>query len=361
MSENGADPETAGPWAVPSTWVWTEMGAIADVAGGGTPSTKDTANYDGGEIAWITPADLSGYTQKYIQRGSRNITSKGLRGSSARLLPSGTVLFSSRAPIGYVAIASRPVSTNQGFKNFVLNSGVQPDYAYYYLKRAKDLITQLGAGTTFKEVSGAKAARVPCPLPPLPEQHRIVAEIEKHLTRLDASVAALQRARANLKRYRAAVLKAACEGRLVPTEAELARAEGREFEPADVLLNRILRERRARWEVDEHDTPDMRALPELPEGWTWVTVGQLLAERLANGRSVRDSGGASLSSGSLPYATAGWTQPNERRVRGPKIRRERTSSPKATSLCREEMAPCRWSAAGGSYSTILAMWPTPTP
>ena len=78
------------------------------------------------------------------------------------------------------------------------------------------------------------------PLPPLPEQHRIVAEIEKQFTRLDASVAALKRAQANLKRYRASVLKAACEGKLVPTEAELARAEGRDYEPADQLLDRIL-------------------------------------------------------------------------------------------------------------------------
>ena len=82
-------------------------------------------------------------------------------------------------------------------------------------------------------------------LPPFPEQHRIVAEIEKQFTRLDASVAALRRVQANLKRYRASVLKAACEGRLVPTEAELARAEGRDYERADRLLERILAERRA--------------------------------------------------------------------------------------------------------------------
>ena len=92
---------------------------------------------------------------------------------------------------------------------------------------------------------------IPFPLPPLPEQHRIVAEIEKQFSRLDASVAALKRAQANLKRYRASVLKAACEGKLVPTEAELARDEGRDYEPADRLLERILMERRARWAVPE--------------------------------------------------------------------------------------------------------------
>ena len=91
---------------------------------------------------------------------------------------------------------------------------------------------------------------MPFPLAPLPEQHRIVAEIETQFTRLEAGVAALKRAQANLRRYKAAVLKAACEGRLVPTEAELARAEGRDYEPADVLLQRILAERRAKWEAE---------------------------------------------------------------------------------------------------------------
>ena len=121
------------------------------------------------------------------------------------------------------------------------------------------------------------------PLPPLPEQRRIVAEIEKQFTRLDASVAALRRTQANLKRYRASVLRAACSGELVATEAELARAECREYEPADALLERILVERRARWEAQEKRrgkyqepaAPDTSDLPTLPEGWEWATVEQL--------------------------------------------------------------------------------------
>ena len=126
-------------------------------------------------------------------------------------------------------------------------------------------------------------AHFPFPLPPLAEQHRIVAEIEKQLTRLDASVGALRRAKANLKRYRASVLKDGCEGRLVPTEASLARAEGCEFEHASALLQRILEERRARWKSQEKRrgaykepaSPDTSALPELPEGWVWAAVEQL--------------------------------------------------------------------------------------
>ena len=135
----------------------------------------------------------------------------------------------------------------------------------------------------------------PFVLAPLPEQRRIVAEIEKQFTRLDASVAALRRTQANLKRYRASVLRAACSGELVPIEAELARAEGREYEPADVLLERILAERRARWESQEKRrgkykepaAPDTSDLPPLPEGWAWATVDALISEPLANGRSVK--------------------------------------------------------------------------
>ena len=113
------------------------------------------------------------------------------------------------------------------------------------------------------------------PLPDFDRQHEIVAEIEKQFTRLDAGVAGLRRVQANLKRYRAAVLKAACEGKLVPTEAELARQEGRSYETGAQLLERILAERRQKWsgkgKYKEPAAPDISKLAALPEGWTWLT------------------------------------------------------------------------------------------
>ena len=139
------------------------------------------------------------------------------------------------------------------------------------------------AGTAGQlRVSATWLSEATIPLPPQAEQRRIVAEVETQFTRLDALVAALRRVQANLKRYRASVLKDACEGRLVPTEAELARSEGREYESADVLLERILVERRARWESQEKrrgkykepSAPDASALPELSEGWVWIALGQ---------------------------------------------------------------------------------------
>lgn len=287
------------PWCVPDTWEWVQIGDVAEVVGGGTPRTAEASNFDDGAIAWVTPADLSGYKAKYIERGSRNITSVGLRNSGARVLPKGSVLFSSRAPIGYVAIARNPLATNQGFKSFVLPDDLDPEYVYYYLQRAKGLALALASGTTFQEVSGRQAAKIPLPIAPIQEQHRIVEAIESYFTRLDDAVATLERVQRNLTRYRASVLKAAVEGRLVPTEAELARAEGRDYEAASVLLERVLAERRRRWEeaelakmkakgkvpkddgwkakYEEAVGPDTTDLPELSEGWCWASIDQLAA------------------------------------------------------------------------------------
>ena len=128
----------AVPWELPESWVWTTTGNVAEVVGGGTPSTADPANYEGGTIPWVTPADLSGYSEKYIGRGKRNITQRGLDNSGARVMPAGSVLFSSRAPIGYVAIASNELTTNQGFKSFVLPSGLLPEYLYYFFSVARN-------------------------------------------------------------------------------------------------------------------------------------------------------------------------------------------------------------------------------
>jgi type I restriction enzyme S subunit len=143
-------------------------------------------------------------------------------------------------------------------------------------------------------VNGTVLGEVQFPVAPLPEQHRIVAEIEKQFTRLEAGVAALRRVQANLKRYRAAVLKAACEGRLVPTEAELfkvaaasrrspagkqSRDGSATFETGEALLTRILTERRQTWQgrgqYKEPAAPDTAKLPPLPEGWAWATAQQL--------------------------------------------------------------------------------------
>lgn len=135
-------------------WIECKISDIGTVVGGATPSTKKTENYENGAISWITPKDLSSFSGRYIERGERNITEIGLKSCSTQLLPQNTVLFSSRAPIGYVAIAANKVCTNQGFKSVIPNENVDPLFLYYLLKYNKDRIENLGSGTTFKEVSG---------------------------------------------------------------------------------------------------------------------------------------------------------------------------------------------------------------
>ena len=137
-----------------SVWKECTIADLGTVVGGATPSTKDSANYDNGTIAWLTPKDLSGYQRRYISRGERNITEKGLRSCSTQLMPRHTVLFSSRAPIGYVAIAENELCTNQGFKSIIPNENTDYLFLYYLLKYNKDAIENMGSGTTFKEVSG---------------------------------------------------------------------------------------------------------------------------------------------------------------------------------------------------------------
>ena len=123
-------PDVEQPYRVSDNWCWVVLGSITQVIGGGTPSSGNPEYYENGNIAWITPADLSNYNDIYISNGAKSITQIGLDKSSARLLPRGTVCLSSRAPIGYVAIAANPLATNQGFKSFLPSPAYNPLYFF---------------------------------------------------------------------------------------------------------------------------------------------------------------------------------------------------------------------------------------
>ncbi|MCP3325781.1 type I restriction endonuclease subunit S [Aeromonas hydrophila] len=201
---------------IPSTWAMSNIGAIADVVAGGTPKADDKSNFSapGTGFAWLTPADLSGYMEKYISHGSRDLSEKGLATSSAKLMPAGALLFSSRAPIGYVAIAANKISTNQGFKNFVFSNEIASTYAYYFLKSIRGLAESLGTGTTFKEISGATAKTLPFVIPPFAEQKEISDRLDKLLAQVEATQARLARIPEIIKRFRQSVLSAAVSGKL---------------------------------------------------------------------------------------------------------------------------------------------------
>ena len=176
---------------------WKEC-TIADlgmVVGGATPSTKDPENYDGGMIPWITPKDLSNYSDRYISRGERNITEKGLNGCSTQLMPKHSVLFTSRAPIGYIAIADNEVCTNQGFKSVVPNEQTDYLFLYYLLKFNKEKIEGLGSGTTFKEVSGSTMRGITVKVPKSLEVQRAIG---RYLDTIDTKIETNRRINENL-------------------------------------------------------------------------------------------------------------------------------------------------------------------
>lgn len=149
------------------------LGDVAEVLGGGTPSTKNR-HFWGGDIPWITPRDLSTHVDMYISKGERNITSPGLEGSSAKLFPAGSVIFSSRAPIGYVTIARIPMTTNQGCKGIICDEvNLHNKFLYYWLKLKKKHIENLAGGSTFKEISTSGVRNLNIELPDLETQKKV--------------------------------------------------------------------------------------------------------------------------------------------------------------------------------------------
>lgn len=257
----------------------TIVGELFKVMGGGTPPTSTAAYWDG-DIPWITSADID---EQLNVKPRKYITKKAINNSATNLVPAGSVIVVTRVGLGKVAIAPFDLCFSQDCQALLLDhSQYDTKYMAYQLKKAVGIFKHISRGTTISGVTKKQLLDLEIIVPPIDEQKQIVAEIEKQFTRLDAGVAALKRLQNNLKRYRASVLKAACEGKLVPTEAELARQEGRTFEPASVLLERILKERREKW-MEQHPGkkyvepkgPDTSNLPELPEGWGWACFEQL--------------------------------------------------------------------------------------
>ena len=168
---------------------WNEfaISAIGDVIGGGTPSTKHNEYY-GDEIAWITPKDLSNFNGRYISRGERSISQKGYDNSSAQMMPAGTVLFSSRAPIGYIAIAKNELCTNQGFKSVVPHSEIcDSEFLYYLLCYRKHDIKAIASGTTFMEVSGTALKNFVVHMPDISTQKKIASVLSSLDQRIEGN------------------------------------------------------------------------------------------------------------------------------------------------------------------------------
>lgn len=184
-------------------WKEVTLGEIGTIVGGATPSTKNTLFYDG-NIPWLTPKDLSVNSNKYIFRGERNITEAGFKSCSCKMLPKGSVLFSSRAPIGYVAIAANDMCTNQGFKSVIPNEETDSEFLYYLLKYNKDNIASQGSGTTFAEVSGKTMKDIEVVVPKEKEDQRRIASI---LSSLDRKIELNNKINADLEEMAQAIFK----------------------------------------------------------------------------------------------------------------------------------------------------------
>ena len=307
--------EEEKPFELPEGWEWVTLATVGEIVGGGTPKSDNPQFWAKNGIKWITPADLYGLKGKYITSGARDISPAGLSNSSARLMPKGSVLFSSRAPIGYVAIADAELSTNQGFKSCVPYIKESAEYIYYFLLASAKKIDAEARGTTFKEVSGAIVSKILLPLPPLSEQLKIVSranelmslcdqleqqsltsldahqqlvesllgtltdsqnaeELAENWTRISEHFDTLFTTEASVDALKQTILQLAVMGKLVPQDPN--------DEPASELLKRIAQEKAQL--VKEGKIKKQKPLPpisneekpfELPEGWEWCRLNDI--------------------------------------------------------------------------------------
>lgn len=312
------------PFEIPKTWKWVYLRDDGQIVGGGTPTTSQPDYFSEEGVVWLTPADLYNLKEKFVVKGRRDLSELGLQKSSAQLMPAGTVLFSSRAPIGYVAIAATDLATNQGFKSCVPFIMDMNEFIYYFLKYAGKKIDQNASGTTFKEVSGKEMNQVLFPLPPLAEQKRIVSKVDELMALCDKLEARRQKKQEiqsklnraaldgmlsaenqedfeqhwqricenfdllydnpeNVEKLRKAILQLAVQGKLVPQNPE--------DEPASVLIEKILKGKNIQKKQTEVNLSDI--VYKLPNNWEWVRFGDVTVcrdnERIPVSRSDREN------------------------------------------------------------------------
>jgi type I restriction enzyme S subunit len=228
---------------IPESWVWTTVGKIYDIVGGGTPSTRKP-QYWGGKIPWITSADI--HDIKGI-RPRKYVTKLGINESATNLVPEGSIIVVTRVGLGKVALTKIPICFSQDSQALIgINTLINPEYALYYLSMAVQVFKYKHRGTTIAGVTKKQLRDLPFPLAPLLEQGRIVSKLEELFTKLDAGVKSLNKvviideklSKIGLnqsERLRRSILKQAFKGGLVPQEPS--------DEPADILLEQIIEER----------------------------------------------------------------------------------------------------------------------
>lgn len=257
----------AGLPNLPEKWIWASIGELYNIVGGGTPSTDNT-EYWNGDIPWITSADIHGLNDI---KPRRFINIRAIEESATNLVPEGSLIVVTRVGLGKVALSKTHLCFSQDLQALIGNNSIiNTRYALHYLSGAVQIFKYNSRGTTIAGVTKKQLSLLHIPLPPLSEQHRIVARIEELFSHLDAGIEALQKAKAQLQRYRQAVLKAAVEGRL--TE------EWRNVYP-DVETIRA---------PTQTESVLSSELPMLPNSWDWFSFSQLI-KGSQNGLSKRRS------------------------------------------------------------------------
>jgi type I restriction enzyme S subunit len=286
-------------------WQVARVGDILKIRNGYAVKSSD---YSREGIPLIRQSDINGDTIDIST--AKRVPTRVMEECGQYLVRKGDLLIGMSGSLGKMGryVGEEVAIQNQRTGLLQVKSGFTAGFAKLVLKLVEQQIIAEGKGVAVQNVSAKEIEDCTFPLPPQGERERIVAEIEKQFTRLDAGVSSLKHVRTALKRYRASVLKAACEGRLVPTEAELARKENRSYETAEQLFQRILKERRetcsGKGTYKEPLPANIVDLPQLPEGWTWATMQQL--GELSRGKSKhRPRDDAKLYGGPYPFVQTG--------------------------------------------------------
>ncbi|CNG35573.1 TPA: restriction endonuclease subunit S [Streptococcus agalactiae] len=293
---DGTIQEVEVPYEIPESWNWVKLRNIGSITSGGTPKSSEPSYY-GGNITWITPADMGKQqNNKFFAKSSKKITELGLQKSSAQLISKNSIVYSSRAPIGHINIVTEDYTTNQGCKS-ITPLLVDLIFLYWLLQfRTKDIILR-SSGTTFKEISASGFGDTLLPLPPLAEQKRIVAQIEKALAKVDEYAESYNKLQQLDKEFpdklKKSILQYAMQGKLV--------AQSPDDEPVEVLLEKIKAEKQKLYEEGKLKKKDLEELvvtkgddnspyrnskknsdfvgstmAEIPNSWSYVKFGSIV-------------------------------------------------------------------------------------
>ncbi|HEM9552712.1 restriction endonuclease subunit S [Streptococcus agalactiae] len=280
---DGTIQEVEVPYEIPESWNWVKLRNIGIITSGGTPKSSEPSYY-GGNITWITPADMGKQqNNKFFAKSSKKITELGLQKSSAQLISKNSIVYSSRAPIGHINIVTEDYTTNQGCKS-ITPLLVDLIFLYWLLQfRTKDIILR-SSGTTFKEISASGFGDTLLPLPPLAEQKRIVAQIEKALAKVDEYAESYNKLQQLDKEFpdklKKSILQYAMQGKLV--------AQSPDDEPVEVLLEKIKAEKQKLYEEGKLKKKDLEELVvtkgddnspygKIPKNWSFLTIKDIFS------------------------------------------------------------------------------------